>query len=130
MDLAADEMGIDRLEIRRRNFIAPEQIPTRRHPARPYDSGDFANLMDDALRPPMARLCRAETGKRSQRQAARPRRRLLLEVTAPRARRMGGLRFEGDGMVTMISGTLRLRSGPRLAFAQIVVSRLGIPSTG
>ena len=40
---------------------------------------------------------------------------------------MGGIRFEGDGSVTMISGTLDYGQGHASPFAQIVVSRLGIP---
>ena len=128
MDLAADEMGIDRLEIRRRNYIAPEQIPYKAASGSAYDSGDFANLLNKALS--TADL----SGYAARKKASEARGKLrglgigsYLEVTAPQGKEMGGLRFEGDGSVTMISGTLDYGQGHASPFAQVVVSKLGIP---
>jgi carbon-monoxide dehydrogenase large subunit len=128
MDLAADEMGIDRVELRRRNYIAPEQIPYKAASGSAYDSGDFANLLDQALGTADLK------GYAARKRASEGRGKLrglgiasYLEVTAPQGKEMGGLRFEGDGMVTMISGTLDYGQGHASPFAQIVVSRLGIP---
>jgi aerobic carbon-monoxide dehydrogenase large subunit len=98
MDTAADEMGIDRLEIRRRNFIAPEAMPYKTPSGSAYDSGEFAAVLAS-----------------------------FLEVTAPQGKEMGGIRFEADGTVTMISGTLDYGQGHASPFAQVVVDRLGIP---
>jgi len=49
VDEAAREMGIDRLEIRRRNFIPKEAFPYKTPVGSTYDSGDPAGYMDDAL---------------------------------------------------------------------------------
>jgi carbon-monoxide dehydrogenase large subunit len=50
VDEAAREMNIDRLEIRRRNFIPKEAFPYRTPVGSTYDSGDPAGYLDDALR--------------------------------------------------------------------------------
>ncbi len=41
VDKAARELGLDRLEIRRKNFIRPEQFPYRTGVNVEYDSGDY-----------------------------------------------------------------------------------------
>ena len=128
MDTAADEMGIDRLELRRRNFIPPEAIPYKAPSGSAYDSGEFAAVLDQALA--LADLGGYAARKRQS--EARGKLRGLgvasyLEVTAPQGKEMGGLRFEPDGSVTMISGTLDYGQGHASPFAQIVVTRLGIP---
>ncbi|HUK59692.1 MAG TPA: xanthine dehydrogenase family protein molybdopterin-binding subunit [Stellaceae bacterium] len=128
MDAAADEMGIDRLELRRRNFIPPEAIPYKAPSGSAYDSGDFAAVLNDALA--LADLGGYAARKRTS--EARGRLRGLgigsyLEVTAPGGKEMGGIRFESDGSVTMVSGTLDYGQGHASPFAQIVVNRLGIP---
>ena len=48
-------------------------------------------------------------------------------MTAPPNKEMGGIRFEGDGRVTMITGTLDYGQGHWTPFAQVVSERLGIP---
>lgn len=49
MDQAARELGIDRIELRRRNFIKPAQMPYTTSLAQVYDSGEFEAEMDKAL---------------------------------------------------------------------------------
>src|SRR4030095_3967314 len=46
---AAREMKLDSAEIRRRNFIRPEQFPYRTHVDDWYDAGEFARVLDQAL---------------------------------------------------------------------------------
>ena len=50
-----------------------------------------------------------------------------LEVTAPPRQEMGGIRFEENGRVSLITGTLDYGQGHASAFAQVVVDRLGLP---
>ncbi len=50
-----------------------------------------------------------------------------LEVTGPPGKEMGGIRFEPDGTVTIITGTLDYGQGHATPFAQVLASRLGIP---
>ena len=49
VDLVAAELGIDPVEIRRRNFIAPDQFPFRTATGEFYDSGDYGAALDAAV---------------------------------------------------------------------------------
>ncbi|AHM04147.1 putative hypoxanthine oxidase XdhD [Roseibacterium elongatum DSM 19469] len=49
MDYAARELGLDPLELRRRNFIKPDQFPYRSATGELYDVGDFPKLLDRAV---------------------------------------------------------------------------------
>ena len=78
IDAAAVEMGIDRLELRRRNHIAPSQIPYAASSGMNYDSGDFTRLVRRGARRRRPHgLCCAQARERSARQAARTRHRLV-----------------------------------------------------
>ncbi|HUZ71769.1 MAG TPA: xanthine dehydrogenase family protein molybdopterin-binding subunit [Stellaceae bacterium] len=128
MDTAAAEMGIDRLELRRRNYIAPDAMPFKAASGSSYDSGEFAAVLEKALA--TADWHGYEARKRQSAAAGRLRGRGIasyLEVTAPQGKEMGGIRFEPDGGVTMITGTLDYGQGHASPFAQVLVSRLGIP---
>ena len=48
-DAAAAELGLDRIEIRRRNFIQPDEFPYRIPTGNIYDSGDYERVLDLAL---------------------------------------------------------------------------------
>ena len=128
VETAAREMGIDPIELRRRNHIRPEQIPYETPAGTIYDSGDFPAVMDDAL-------ARADWDGYAARRAESRRRGKVrgrgvghyLEVTAPPTREMGGIRFEPDGTVTIITGTLDYGQGHASPFAQVLHDRLGVP---
>ena len=49
MDEAARQIGMDRIELRRRNFIAPSQMPYTNPMAQVYDSGKFEQVMNHGL---------------------------------------------------------------------------------
>src|SRR5499425_3935694 len=49
IDAAAAEMDIDRIELRRRNFVKPRELPFKAALGSTYDSGDFANVLKLAL---------------------------------------------------------------------------------
>ncbi|MFZ3121336.1 MAG: molybdopterin cofactor-binding domain-containing protein, partial [Variovorax sp.] len=49
MDEAARQTGIDRVELRRRNFIRPEQMPYTNPMKQVYDTGQFEKVMDQGL---------------------------------------------------------------------------------
>lgn len=128
VDTAAREMGIDVVELRRRNHIRPDQLPYAAPSGLIYDSGDFPGLLDTAL-------INAEwdgyAGRCEESRAhGKVRGRGIgqyLEVTGPPVREMGGIRFEADGTVTIITGTLDYGQGHAAPFAQILAEKLGIP---
>src|SRR5438105_2530674 len=49
VDQAARELGIDRLELRRKNFIQPDQFPYKTAVGVEYDSGNYEGALDEAL---------------------------------------------------------------------------------
>lgn len=60
VDAAADELGMDRVEIRRRNFIKPHEFPYKIPTGNIYDSGDYEKVLDIALREGNVAKWRAE----------------------------------------------------------------------
>jgi aerobic carbon-monoxide dehydrogenase large subunit len=128
VDAAAAEMGIDRVELRRRNHIPPRAMPYKAPNGTTYDSGDFTNLLDQALT--LADWDGFASRKAESRRRGRLRGRGIsdyLELTGPPGREMGGIRFEADGTVTIITGTLDYGQGHASPFAQVLSTRLGIP---
>jgi carbon-monoxide dehydrogenase large subunit len=93
-----------------------------------YDSGEFPAVLDKALQA-------ADWDGYAARQAeSRARGRVrgrgighYLEVTADAGNEMGGIRFEADGTVTIITGTLDYGQGHASPFAQVLSDRLGVP---
>ena len=49
MDEAARQTGMDRLELRRRNFIRPDQMPYQNPMGQVYDVGEFEKIMEEGL---------------------------------------------------------------------------------
>ncbi len=128
IDTAAAEMGIDRIELRRRNLIPSDALPYDAASGMTYDSGDFPAILEETLA--QADLA-GYAGRRAASAAAGKLRGLgiasYLEVTAPPSGEMGGIRFEEDGSVTIITGTLDYGQGHATPFAQVLHEKLGIP---
>ena len=128
IDRAAAEMGIDRVELRRRNHIRPAAIPYKAPSDQTYDSGDFPAILEDALK--LGDWSGFDKRKAESKKRGKLRGRGMsdfLEVTAPPNKEMGGIRFEADGTVTIITGTLDYGQGHASPFAQVLSQRLGIP---
>src|SRR3954454_3426674 len=128
VETAAREIGIDPVELRRRNHIRPEDMPYKSPNGTTYDSGDFTNLLNKALA--LADWDGFPTRKEESRRRGKLRGRGIsdyLELTGPPGREMGGIRFEPDGAVTIDTGTLDYGQGHWTPFAQVLAARLGIP---
>src|SRR5215470_4380900 len=128
IDAAAAEMNIDRIELRRRNFVKPRELPFKAALGSTYDSGDFANVLKLALEAADAK----SFSKRKRESHKKGKLRGLgigsyLEVTAPPSKELGGIVFEADGSVTILSGTLDFGMGHATPFAQVLHEKLGIP---
>jgi len=128
VDTAARETGIDPIELRRRNHIRPEQMPYEAPNGMIYDGGEFPTIFEEALQ-------EADWDGYAQRQAESAERGLIrgrgighyLEVTADAGNEMGGIRFEADGSVTIVTGTLDYGQGHATPFAQVLSAQLGVP---
>jgi len=128
IESAAREMGIDSIELRRRNHIAPGLMPYKAPSGMNYDSGEFATVLDKAL----VAADWQGFGRRKAESEARGKLRgrgigQYLEVTGPPSKEYGGVRFEADGTITMLSGTLDYGQGHATPFAQVLGGKLGIP---
>jgi aerobic carbon-monoxide dehydrogenase large subunit len=128
VDEAARALGIDPVEIRRKNFIRPDAFPHRNALGAVYDSGDYGKALDKAL----------ELGDyaamQRERDAARAENRLVgiglstfVEPSAGAGFESGLIRIEQSGRVTAITGSSAQGQGHETAFAQIVADRLGVP---
>jgi len=132
IDTAAAEMGIDRLELRRRNHVRPQEMPYKAASDMTYDSGEFGAVFEKALK-------EADVGNfplRKKQSRGRGKLRGLgvgsyLEVTAPPNKESGAIRFDVEGSnaggVTLVTGTLDYGQGHAAPFAQVLAARLGVP---
>lgn len=128
IDRAADEMGIDRLTLRKRNFIKPSQMPFTACSGVTYDSGDFAGVFGQALE--LSDYQGFAKRKKEARKAGKLRGIAVgsyLEVTAPPSAELGKIVFEDDGTVRLITGTLDYGQGHATPFAQVLSAFLGVP---
>ncbi|WP_408525449.1 xanthine dehydrogenase family protein molybdopterin-binding subunit [Paraburkholderia fungorum] len=128
LDIAAHELGLDRLEIRRRNLIAHEALPYRTAMGLTYDSGRFLENMMRA-----AELS-GWAGFEARRDEARSRGRLRgiglanyveSPVGAPRERI--DMAVLPEGVIDIVSGTQSTGQGHETTFAQVVATYLGVP---
>ncbi|HEY9530246.1 MAG TPA: molybdopterin cofactor-binding domain-containing protein, partial [Burkholderiales bacterium] len=128
IDVAAQEMGIDRLELRRRNHVKREEIPYKAASGQVYDSGDFPTLLEKALEAADVE----NFPQRKKQSKAKGKLRGLgigqyLEATSPPGKELGLIRFDGDDTVTIATGTLDQGQGHWSPFAQVLAERLGVP---
>jgi carbon-monoxide dehydrogenase large subunit len=132
LDVAADQLGIDPAEIRRRNFLDPASFPLTTTTGGEYDSGESAKALDAALAASGYAELRAEQERR---RAANDPIALgigvstYVEVTAPLGLHIeyGAVEVHDDGSATMAVGTSVHGQGHHTAFAMIVSDLLGIP---
>ncbi|WP_315767060.1 MULTISPECIES: xanthine dehydrogenase family protein molybdopterin-binding subunit [unclassified Bradyrhizobium] len=128
IDTAADEMGIDRLALRKRNFIKPNQMPFPAASGVTYDSGDFAAVFQKAIQ--LSDFDNFNKRKRESRKNGKLRGIAVgsyLEVTAPPSGELGKITFDADGGVTLTTGTLDYGQGHATPFAQVLSGQLGVP---
>jgi aerobic carbon-monoxide dehydrogenase large subunit len=131
MDMAAVELAMDPVEIRRRNLLPPDVFPFTTEVGTTYDSGDYAAALDEALRVAGYRELRAEQAARRERGDVR----LLgigvstyVEVTAGGgAAEYAAVEVHQDGTVTVAVGTSAHGQGHATSFSMIVADRLGVP---
>jgi carbon-monoxide dehydrogenase large subunit len=128
IDRAADEMRIDRLTLRKRNFIKPSQMPFKACSGVSYDCGDFGGVFAQALE--LSDHAGFAKRKKDSRKAGKLRGIAVgsyLEVTAPPSAELGKIVFEADGTVRLITGTLDYGQGHATPFAQVMCAMLGVP---
>src|SRR5713226_5041581 len=132
IDVAALELKIDPVELRRRNLIPPTAMPFKTGLVFTYDCGDFGRGMEMALD------LADRAGFEKRRAEARQRGKLRGIGIANPVEVAGGpytamnpdtaeLRVNPDGSVSLFTGSTSMGQGNETAFAQIVSDRLGVP---
>ncbi len=127
IDAAAAEVGIDRIELRRRNMVAPAAMPYLTAMNQTYDSGDFQRVLDAALE----KIDWAGFEGRRASSARRGMKRGIgmsyyLEATGGAPSERAEIRFAEDGFVDVFVGTQSTGQGHETAYVQLTVDQLGI----
>ena len=127
IDRAADELGVDPIELRRRNYIRPQQMPYKTALGYTYDCGEFDAATGKAL--PLA----GYDGFAARRRESELRGLLrgigfsyFIELAAPLNERMD-LRFDQHGGISVIAGTHNHGQGHETVYAQMLADWLGVP---
>jgi aerobic carbon-monoxide dehydrogenase large subunit len=128
LDQGARAFGIGREEIRRRNFIRPEELPYKNGVGMMIDSGRFAETMEKALE------AADWAGFEKRRREARRRGTLrglglgyYVEASGGQPVEEVHIRVHPSGRVEAIVGTQSQGQGHETAFSQIIAEKLGVP---
>lgn len=141
VELGAREMGMDPAELRRKNFIEPDEFPYDTPVALTYDSGNYEGALDKALN-----MIGYDDFRREQKEA-RERGKLLgvgfscyieacglapSQVAGALGARAGvyesgSVRVHPTGKVEVFTGSHSHGQGHETTFAQVVADRLGVP---
>jgi len=141
VERAARDLGIDPAEIRRRNFVQPDQFPYQTPVALTYDSGNYEKGMDEALR----MIDYANFAQRRQESEKRGKLRGIgfsayIEACGLAPSQVvgqlgagvglwesGQVRFNATGTVSVFTGSHSHGQGHETTFAQVVAERFGLP---
>jgi aerobic carbon-monoxide dehydrogenase large subunit len=132
VDWFAAEAGLDPAEVRRTNFIQPDQFPFVTKTGAPYDSGEYEAALDKVLAAAGYEDLRAE--QRRRREAGDIRQlgiglATYVEITTADAGAGETAKVEvhDDGTATVYTGSSAHGQGHHTAFAMLVQHELGIP---
>ncbi len=128
MDKAADQLGIDRIRLRRKNFVKPKAMPYRNAVGMLYDSGTYEANLDLALK-----IADADGFKQRKREAKKRGQLLGLGIApyvessigSPRERTEITVKL--DGVVDVVIGTQPSGQGHETSFAQVLADLIGVP---
>ncbi len=129
IDIAAQELKMDRIELRRKNLVGADRMPYVNAVGAKYDSGTYEPNMDIALRI-------ADWGGVEIRRADASRRGRLLgiglanyvesSIGAPRER--AEITVSAQGRVRVVIGTQPSGQGHETSFSQVIADQLGVPT--
>jgi carbon-monoxide dehydrogenase large subunit len=127
IDTAANELGLDRVEIRRLNMVPESAMPYTSAMGQKYDSGAFETVMNAALAKadwagfPARQAAAHKAGKRRGIGMG-----YYLEATGGSATERAEIKFAEDGFVDVYVGTQSTGQGHETAYVQLTVDRLGV----
>jgi aerobic carbon-monoxide dehydrogenase large subunit len=128
IDETARQLGIDRVKLRRKNFIPKSAMPYRTPSGRLYDSGEFEAIMDKALV-----LADWDGYPKRKEQTSRSGRirglgiACFMECVGGFPNEGADIRFTHDGRVLLVVATQSQGQSHETTFPQVVTRRLGVP---
>lgn len=127
IDIAAAELGMDPVELRRRNLIPPEAMPYKTALTFTYDCGEFERLLDKTLAKADYAGFRA---RRKQSESAGKLRGIGISCTIEQAAgpstETAELRFDPSGSAIVLAGSTPHGQGHETIYKQLVCERLGL----
>ena len=124
----ARELGMDPAEVRRRNFIPPEEFPYTLPTGQVYDSGDYGKALDRLFELiDYAALRREQADRRARGELVGIGLATYIESTGGGGWESATVRVERTGGVTAVTGACPQGQGHETVFAQIVADALGVP---
>lgn len=128
IDMAAEQLGIDRVRLRRKNLVSSKRFPYRNAVGMTYDSGTYEANMDLAMR-----IADVDGFKQRRREAKKRGMMLGLGITnyvessigAPRER--AELTVKSQGRISVVIGTQPSGQGHETSFAQVTADLLHLP---
>ena len=127
IDIAADQIGIDPAELRRRNTIPPEKMPYKTPLTFTYDSGHFEENLDRTMK------LADWNGFEARRREAAKRGKLrgigisnTIEQAADPTYETAEIRFDPLGGMTFVTGSISHGQGHNTIQTQMLVSQLGV----
>ncbi|HTT79369.1 MAG TPA: xanthine dehydrogenase family protein molybdopterin-binding subunit [Stellaceae bacterium] len=128
IDLAADKLALDPVELRRRNLVPAASQPYTNPLGLTYDSGDYQGAMETALALadwagfPMRRAAAKRRGRWRGIGVAN-----YVEITSGAPRERAEVTVSPAGRVELVMGTMSSGQGHETSFAQLVAEWLGVP---
>ena len=128
MDKAAQQLDVDRIELRHKNFIPASAMPFTTTAGEVYDSGEFAKVIDTVTDKAgwadieNRRALSRENGKRRGIGLC-----YYIESTMGEPGEAAEVKFSSDGKVDVLVGTQSNGQGHETAYAQVASDRLGVP---
>jgi aerobic carbon-monoxide dehydrogenase large subunit len=134
LDIAAGALGIDRIELRRRNFVTPAEMPYEVGGAslaqkNVYDCGDYRSALDQALE-----LAGYDAARAAQAEARRQGRHVgigvgcVLEKAGLGPWEYARVEVDATGHVVVYSGVAAVGQGISTTLAQVCADQLGVPA--
>lgn len=127
IDVAAKEIGIDRIKIRKRNLISKDDLPYKTSLGAEYDSGDFLNILNKAL----TKSGWFDFDKRRQ-DSIKPHIRrgiglaMYVEPCGGRRDQLAQIQFNADESVHLKIGSQSTGQGHETSYASIIGNYLGL----
>jgi aerobic carbon-monoxide dehydrogenase large subunit len=128
VEKAAREMSLDPVEVRRRNLLGPDELPHATPLGETYDSGNFPQILAQALKAADWDGFAARHAESARRGRLRGRGlSVYLEWTGAIPTETADIEVTADGTVTVFSGTQAMGQGLETSYAQLVHEVLGVP---